>query len=52
MAGVEKEHELFFLTAVTGHRLLPLVSTLYGWGQPLAAPQTKQAESASAEAAD
>jgi hypothetical protein len=52
MAGVEKEHELFFLTAVTGHPLLPLVSTLYGWGQPLAAPQTKQAESASTEAAD
>jgi len=32
MAGVEKEHELFFLDIITGHRLLPLVSGFFGWG--------------------
>jgi hypothetical protein len=52
MAGVEKEHELFFLNAVTGHRLLPLVSKLFGWGRPLSAQQTAAAKSASTEAAD
>lgn len=52
MAGVEKEHELFFLNAVTIHRLLPLVSSFFGWGQAAAAPQTKAAESPSTEAAD
>ncbi|MEK6302232.1 MAG: hypothetical protein AABO41_16100 [Acidobacteriota bacterium] len=52
MAGVEKEHELFFLNAVTSHRLLPLVSSFFGWGQAVAAPQTTAAETASTEAAD
>lgn len=52
MAGVEKEHEIFFLNAVTGHRLLPLVSTLSGWGRPLTPQQTNPAKSASNEAAD
>ncbi|HWN99938.1 MAG TPA: hypothetical protein VNS63_11785 [Blastocatellia bacterium] len=49
MAGVEKEHELFFLGAVTGHRLLPLISSFYGWGQPSTAVQAKPVET---EAAD
>ncbi|HEX8185809.1 MAG TPA: ferritin-like domain-containing protein [Blastocatellia bacterium] len=31
MAGVEKEHELFFLKMVTGHRLLPLMQTIFKW---------------------
>ena len=52
MAGVEKEHELFFLSAVTEHRLLPLVSTLYGWGKAPRSAQTNAAENASTEAAD
>ena len=52
MAGVEKEHELFFLGAVAGHRLLPLVSTLYGWGQTPTSAQTNPTENASTEAAD
>ena len=52
MAGVEKEHELFFLNAVTGHRLLPLTSTLFGWGRALIPHQGNPAESASTEAAD
>ena len=32
MAAVEKEHELFFLNIIAGHRLLPIVSGLFGWG--------------------
>ena len=32
MAGVEKEHELFFLSTIVEHRLLPLISSLFGWG--------------------
>ncbi len=32
MAGVEKEHELFFLNVIAGHRLLPMVSSVFGWG--------------------
>jgi hypothetical protein len=48
MAGVEKEHELFFLAAVRSHRLLPLVSSFFGWG---AAAQVV-AETGSTEAAD
>jgi hypothetical protein len=32
MAGVEKEHELFFSSVVAGHRLLPAISALFGWG--------------------
>jgi demethoxyubiquinone hydroxylase (CLK1/Coq7/Cat5 family) len=33
MAQVEKEHELFFLNVVAGHRLLPPVSSVFGWGR-------------------
>jgi rubrerythrin len=32
MARVEKEHELFFLSMVVGHRLLPLMHRIFGWG--------------------
>jgi hypothetical protein len=32
MARVEQEHELFFLNVITGHRLLPIVSGVFGWG--------------------
>jgi demethoxyubiquinone hydroxylase (CLK1/Coq7/Cat5 family) len=32
MAGVEREHEAFFLGVVTGHRLLPLMGSIFGWG--------------------
>ena len=52
MAAVEKEHEIFFLSAVTGHRLLPLVSTLFGWGKLRTAQKAKPTENASTEAAD
>jgi hypothetical protein len=33
MASVEAEHEIFFLKMVTGHRLLPLMRTIFKWGQ-------------------
>ena len=41
MARGEKEHELFFLNVITGHRLLPIVSGVFGWGtfrEPSAEP--------------
>lgn len=31
MARVEVEHELFFHETVSGHRLLPLMKTVFGW---------------------
>jgi len=52
MAEVEKEHELFFLNAVASHRLLPLVSSFFGWGQAVVTPQPKASETPSTEAAD
>lgn len=33
MAGVEKEHEIFFMKMVAGHRLLPVMRLLFKWGQ-------------------
>ena len=33
MASVEKEHEIFFMKMVTGHRLLPLMQAIFKWGQ-------------------
>lgn len=32
MARVEKEHELYFLGVVSGHRLLPLMQSIFKWG--------------------
>lgn len=32
MAGVEKEHEIFFMKMVAGHRLLPLMQSVFKWG--------------------
>jgi demethoxyubiquinone hydroxylase (CLK1/Coq7/Cat5 family) len=43
MAKVEKEHELFFLRVISGHRWLPFISSLFGWGK------TPQAEHVSPE---
>jgi hypothetical protein len=34
MRSVEREHELFFLKAVAGHRLLPFVQPIFKWGTP------------------
>lgn len=34
MASVEKQHELFFLSVINGHRLLPLMQAKFKWGQP------------------
>ena len=33
MAGVEREHEVFFLKMVAGHRLLPLMRSVFKWGR-------------------
>ncbi|MFP5263851.1 MAG: ferritin-like domain-containing protein [Blastocatellia bacterium] len=33
MARVEKEHEIFFLKTVAGHRLLPLMRAVFKWGR-------------------
>lgn len=33
MARVEKEHELFFLNMVAGHRLLPVMQAIFKWGE-------------------
>src|SRR5215216_3930812 len=33
MASVEREHELFFLKMVAGHRLLPMMRTIFKWGR-------------------
>ena len=46
MARVEKEHELFFLNVITGHRMLPLVSGMFGWGS-IAQPAEQVSETAS-----
>jgi demethoxyubiquinone hydroxylase (CLK1/Coq7/Cat5 family) len=49
MAQVEKEHEVFFLNAITGHRLLPIVSSVFGWGalqQPSVEPVSEAASEA------
>ena len=32
MARVEAEHEVFFRETVTGHRLLPVMKRVFGWG--------------------
>lgn len=32
MARVEKEHELYFLACVAGHRLMPLFQRVFAWG--------------------
>jgi demethoxyubiquinone hydroxylase (CLK1/Coq7/Cat5 family) len=32
MARVEREHEIFFLNVIAGHRLLPLTRRLFKWG--------------------
>jgi rubrerythrin len=32
MSVVEKEHELFFLEVINGHRLLPLAAKAFKWG--------------------
>jgi rubrerythrin len=32
MARVEKEHELYFLSCIATHRLMPIFQRLFGWG--------------------
>jgi demethoxyubiquinone hydroxylase (CLK1/Coq7/Cat5 family) len=41
MAEVEHQHELFFLSVIKGHRLLPLMQAVFKWGldAPSAMPE-------------
>lgn len=45
MARVEKEHEVFFLNVIAGHRLLPTVSSVFGWGRIEPAKPVSEASS-------
>jgi len=46
---VEREHELFFLDMVRGHRLLPLLRTIFRWGS---SPQPQLSAGSSTDARD
>ena len=52
MSAVEKQHELFFLGVISGHRWLPLVSGIFKWGTPsdnsVASAHTQEEQGASA----
>ncbi|MFY9556361.1 MAG: ferritin-like domain-containing protein [Blastocatellia bacterium] len=52
MARVEKEHEVFFLSVIAGHRMLPLLARVFGWGRSTDSELSAAPKSASAEAAD
>lgn len=52
MAAVEKEHEQFFLSVIAGHRWLPLLSGLFGWGDTAQIEKSVSPETASPESAD
>jgi demethoxyubiquinone hydroxylase (CLK1/Coq7/Cat5 family) len=52
MAKVEREHELFFLRVIRGHRLLPLISRIFGWGKTPHPEQSVSPEKSASEAAD
>lgn len=49
MARVEREHELFFFNVITGHRLLPMVSRVFGWAD-IEQPPTETVSEAASEA--
>jgi demethoxyubiquinone hydroxylase (CLK1/Coq7/Cat5 family) len=48
MAKVEREHELYFLSVISGHSWLPFMQSVFKWGLPsLIAAQEAEAESSS-----
>jgi rubrerythrin len=47
MARVEREHEIFFLSVIAGHRLLPLMQAIFKWGRPAADVSEPEPEAAS-----
>jgi hypothetical protein len=49
MAEVERQHELFFLSVITRHRLLPLMQAVFKWG--LDAPSNRPEPLSSASSA-
>lgn len=44
MAAVEREHEIFFMSVVAGHRLLPFVRAIFKWS-PVESPKASEAGS-------
>ena len=52
MAGVEKQHEEYFLNVISDHRWLPLVASLFGWGIAPQSDQSASPEMVSPEATD
>jgi demethoxyubiquinone hydroxylase (CLK1/Coq7/Cat5 family) len=44
MAAVEKEHEIFFMSVVANHRLLPYMRAIFKWG-PVEPSKAQKAES-------
>lgn len=40
MAAVEKEHEIFFMSVIANHRLLPFMRALFKWG-PVESPKAQ-----------
>src|SRR5262245_42740536 len=50
MSRVEKEHEVFFLSVIEGHALLPMTSRVFGWGNAGVSETDVPAESVSSEA--
>ena len=44
MAAVEREHEIFFMSIIAGHRLLPFARAIFKWG-PVAPPASSEAKS-------
>ena len=52
MAGVEKQHEEYFLNVLTGHRWLPLVASFFGWGIAANSEQGVSPEIISSDATD
>ena len=55
MSAVEKQHELFFLSVISGHPWLPFVSGIFKWGAPsdgsVAPAHTQEEQQASAAGA-
>ena len=52
MADVEKKHEDYFLDVISGHRWLPFVARLFGWGVASQTEPDISPEIASTEATD
>ena len=52
MSDVEKQHEEYFLDVINGHRWLPLIASLFGWGIAANREQDASSETVSSDATD